>query len=200
VIRSNPKRTESGLTLVELLIAVALLGFVLLGIAPLFIASVKSNYSANEYTSIHIMARDRLEQLLNRPFLDAELVPGVYVNDQPPVLPDPATGAPPAAGGVTNPLQITYQVMEYTIASTDVAVTPANAPFALTRVTVAGSAYQYKRVDVTVTSSSGPLGIGSRVARVTGFIANPIPNADATNPTYQSVADGCAIGAPAPCP
>ena len=51
-----------------MLLAVALLGFVLLGITPLFVASVKSNYSANEYTSINMLARDRLERLMNMPF------------------------------------------------------------------------------------------------------------------------------------
>ncbi len=61
------RNPEAGLTLVEMLIAVALLGIVLLGIAPLFIASVRSNYAANEYTSIHNLARDRLEQLMNLP-------------------------------------------------------------------------------------------------------------------------------------
>ena len=35
------RRREAGLTLVEMLIAVALLGIILLGIAPLFIASVQ---------------------------------------------------------------------------------------------------------------------------------------------------------------
>jgi type II secretory pathway pseudopilin PulG len=188
------------LTLVELLIALALLGFVMLGIAPLFISSVKSNFSANEYTSIHILARDRLEQLMNRPFLDAELAPGIYANDQPPVLPDPVTGIPPAVGGVVNPLQITYQVLQYQIPLADMATTPINTAFSPTRVVGAGQPYSYKRIDVTVTSGSGPLGIGARMARVSGFVSNPVPNADATTPTYLSLADGCAIGAAAPCP
>ena len=46
---------------------------ILLAIAPLFITSVKSNYAANEYTSIHNIARDRLEQLMSLPFNDAQL-------------------------------------------------------------------------------------------------------------------------------
>jgi prepilin-type N-terminal cleavage/methylation domain-containing protein len=195
-VRASCRRRESGLTLVELLIALALLGFVMLGIAPLFIASVKSNYSANEYTSIHMLARDRLEQLMNRPFLDAELAPGIYANDQPAVLPDPLTEIPPAVNGVANPLQITYQVLEYQVAALDTGTTPVNAPFAPTRVTAAGQIFQYKRIDVTVTSGTGPLGIGARVARVSGLISNPAP----TLPANFSVADGCAIGGAAPCP
>lgn len=184
---------EAGLTLVELLIALALLGFVLLGIVPLFLASMKSNYSANEYTSIHIMARDRLEQLMSKPFNDPTLSPGVHGSDQPTYLPDPATGVPPAANGVLNPFTITYQVLQYSIAGLDTTATPANTAFAPTRVTAVGNAYQYKRIDVTVTSSTGPLGIGSRVARVSGFLGNP-------DPANLSVADTCPLGSTVVCP
>jgi Tfp pilus assembly protein PilV len=70
------RRREAGVTLVELLIATFLLALILLAIAPLFITSVKSNYAANEYTSIHNIARDRLEQLMSLPFNDAQLAPG----------------------------------------------------------------------------------------------------------------------------
>ena len=93
--RCGPR--EVGLTLVELLVALALLGFVLLAIAPLFTASVQSNYSGNEYTSIHVLARDRLEQLMSLPFSDAQLAPGKHDNDLSPALPDPRTGLPPSA-------------------------------------------------------------------------------------------------------
>ncbi len=194
--RLRLRNAERGLTLVEMIIAIAILGFILLGIAPLFVASVKSNYSASEYTSINVIARDRLEQLMNLPFLDPELTPGVKVNDLPPTLPDPKTGLPPASGGVRNPFQITYQVIQYQIPAADVATVPNGNPFVPTRVTVAGQPYQYKRVDVTVTAGTGPLGIGARSARVSGFLASPAPTAVA----FLSVADACAVGAPAPCP
>ncbi len=190
---ANP---EAGLTLVEMIIAIAILGFILLGIAPLFVASVKSNYSASEYTSINVIARDRLEQLMNLPFLDPQLTPGVKINDLPPKLPDPVTGLPPASGGVANPFRITYQVIQYRIPAADVATVPNGAAFTPTRITVAGQPYQYKRVDVTVTAGTGPLGIGARSARVSGFLASPAPNAAA----FVSVADTCAVGAAAPCP
>lgn len=191
--RAERRSTESGLTLIELLLALALLSFVLLGIAPLFLSSMKSNYSANEYTSIHILARDRLEQLMSKPFNDASLSVGVHGNDQAPKLPDPATGIPPAAGGVDNPFTITYQVLQYSIAGLDVATTPANSPFVPTRVTVAALPFDYKRIDVTVRSGTGPLGIGARVARVSGLLANP-------DPANVSVADGCVLGTETVCP
>lgn len=178
-MKPNTKNPESGLTLVELLIAVALLGIVLLGIAPLFIASVKSNYSAFEYTSIHTLARDRLEQLMNLPITDPQLaVPGSpTVNDLPATLPDPVTGKPPST--VRNTLHRTYTV-------TNVVSTPPAAPggpYVLTDV-APGTPYDFKRIEVTVTAVQdntlpiGPtllpsgLGFGARTARVSGFIRN----------------------------
>ena len=167
-----------------------------LAIAPLFLSSVKSNYAANEYTSIHILARDRLEQLMNKPFNDAALSVGVHANDQAPMLPDPATGVPPASGGVLNPFTITYQVLQYQIAGLDTASTPANAAFAPTRITAAGQPFDYKRVDVTVRTSSvsGILGLNSHVARVSGIVGNPSPQGN------LSTVDGCALGSEAVCP
>lgn len=168
---------QAGLTLVELIIAVALLGFILLGIAPLFLASVKSNYSADQYTRIHTLSRDRLEQLMNLPAGHAQLANGPsltpvpYPNDLPPFLPDPKTGVPPASGGVPNPLTRYYTVQHFVIPR-ETAV-PVNTPFAPTPV--AGAApYHYKRIDVTVeTVQPGPLGIGVRRARVSGIIPAP---------------------------
>jgi Tfp pilus assembly protein PilV len=169
---------EGGLTLVELLIALALLAFTLLAIAPLFIASVKSNYSGNEYTSTNMLARDRLEQLMNRPFLDAQLAPGAHTtNDQPLTLPNPLN--PTLLSTIPNPFKVTYTVEQFKIpASTGVA---SGASF--TPVPAApGDSYQYKRIDVTVDSSESAvvgtasqfrLGFGTRLVRVSGCLANP---------------------------
>src|SRR5712692_10379761 len=95
--RGRCRSGQRGLTLVELLIAVALLGFILLGIAPLFIASVKSNYSANEYTSANTLARDKLEELENLGVNSPALYQGTYGNDLPAVLTDPGSGQLPLA-------------------------------------------------------------------------------------------------------
>lgn len=176
------RRREAGLTLVELLIALALLSFVLLGIVPLFLSSVKSNYSGNEYTSIHILARDRLEQLMNLPFLDAQLAPGVHANDQPPKLPNPQN--PSALSTVVNPFSISYQVFQYQIPSADISVVGNGAAFTPTRISAANQTFHYKRIEVTVTAHQGggfpatftPFGLGARVARVSGCVNNPSPN------------------------
>ena len=168
------RNSEAGLTLVEMLIAVALLGIVLLGIAPLFIASVRSNYAANEYTSIHNLARDRLEQLMNLPVTDPQLTVGIHgtgtpPNELPAFLPDPTTGVVPST--IKNPLIRSYEISHFT------SVAPlANAAYTFNNVG-AGVSYEFKRIDVTVTSTSGGtgLGIGARTARVTGFLKNPDP-------------------------
>jgi prepilin-type N-terminal cleavage/methylation domain-containing protein len=162
-----------GVTLVELLIAIALLGFILLGIAPLFIASVKSNYSANEYTSLNNLARDRLEQLMNLPFNDPQLSPGNHAaNDLPATLPDPQTGVPPS--DVANPFRRTYWVRQFAIPAAT--LVPENGAFTPVLVTGAGAPYHYKRIDVTVDTAVPHLGFGARAARVSGILANPAPD------------------------
>jgi prepilin-type N-terminal cleavage/methylation domain-containing protein len=165
----HQRRREAGLTLVEMLIAVALLGIVLLGIAPLFIMSVKSNVAGNEYTSIHNLARDRLEQLMNLPVADPQLTVGSHANDLPGFLPNPATGILPST--IVNPLSRTYTVAHYT--STGGA---SGTPYTMTNVG-AGVPYDFKRIDVTVSSANGgtALGIGQRTSQVTGFLKNPDP-------------------------
>jgi type II secretory pathway pseudopilin PulG len=173
------RRRERGLTIVEMLIALALLGFILLGILPLFIGSVQSNFSGNEYTSIHNLCRDRLEQLMNLPFNDPQLAAGNHsVSDLPPVLPDPTTGIPPASGGIKNPFTLTYVVRQYQTPNIDPnngPVVATGAAFTPTEITIAGQIFQYKRIDVTVLSGSGTIGIGARVARIAGVLSNPNP-------------------------
>jgi prepilin-type N-terminal cleavage/methylation domain-containing protein len=186
--KSRLRRGEAGLTLIELLIAVALLGIVMLGIAPLFIASVRSNYSANEYTSIHNLARDRLEQLMNLPLPEPpapyvpQLAVGSYPNDLPPTLPDPTTGIPISSGPNATPrntLSRTYTVANYRFPIVDITLpgAVANGSAFVSTVVSAGNRYDFKRIDVTVSSAAGgtPLGIGARTARVTGFLRNPDP-------------------------
>jgi prepilin-type N-terminal cleavage/methylation domain-containing protein len=159
------RHSQRGVTLIELLVALALLAFVLLGITPLFMASVKSNFSANEYTSIHVLARDRLEQLMNLPFSDIQLAAGEHCVSLPATLP---TGAP-------NPFTVTYTVIQLRIPAGSTVAT--NGSFVPTPAKDALLPYQYKQIDVTVKSGTGPLGIGTRATMVSGCLANPSPGA-----------------------
>jgi hypothetical protein len=160
-----------------MLIALALLGFVLLGITPLFMASVKSNYSGNEYTSINMLARDRLEQLMNLPFIDDQLKPGKHDSDLLATkLPDPKTGLPALGpGALNNPFTVCYQVLQLQIPSADIGTVPLNQPFTPIEITDPLLVFHYKRIDVTVKSGTGPLGIGTRATRVSGVVSNPFP-------------------------
>jgi prepilin-type N-terminal cleavage/methylation domain-containing protein len=199
--RCSGRSGQRGLTLVELLIAVALLGFVLLGIAPLFIASVKSNYSANEYTSINILARDRLEQVMNLTFNDPLLSVGFHVKDQAAFLPDPTN--PSLLSTVPNPFAVTYQVSQWSLPPMTGLGSPASGvAFVPTRVVLNAKPFQYKRIDVEVRVGTGPLGIGSRVSRVSGVLNNPSPTADVakcgTVGVVCSLTDPCAGGV-SPC-
>ena len=178
------RRTQRGVTLIELLVALALLAFVLLGITPLFMASVKSNFSANEYTSIHVLARDRLEQLMNLPFTDDQLAPGEHCVSLPAKLPN----------GALNPFTITYSVTQLRIPPA--ASVATNASFVPTPATDATLPYQYKQIDVTVRSGTGPLGIGTRATMVSGCLANPSPE---TIP-YRVPTPACPTPAPTPTP
>jgi type II secretory pathway pseudopilin PulG len=175
------RASERGVTLVELLIAFALLAFILLGIVPLFLSSVKSNYSANEYTSINMLARDKLEELQNLPANSAELAEGNHANDLPALLPDPLTGVPPPnpTPGIVNPFRRTWQVVSYRLPQT--AGVPNTTPFVPTPAAGAGTCptpttlgcYDFKQIDVTVTTDEGHLGIGSRRVMVSGYVQNP---------------------------
>ena len=155
------RQSQRGVTLIELLVALALLAFVLLGITPLFMASVKSNFSANEYTSIHVLARDRLEQLMNLPFSDDQLKAGEHCVTLPAKLPN----------GALNPFTVTYKVIQYRIpAAANVAT---NTSFVPILVESDNQPFQYKQIDVTVKSGTGPLGIGTRATMVSGCLSNP---------------------------
>jgi prepilin-type N-terminal cleavage/methylation domain-containing protein len=155
------RHSERGVTLIELLVALALLAFVLLGITPLFMASVKSNFSANEYTSIHVLARDRLEQLMNLPFSDDQLKAGEHCVTLPATLPS----------GALNPFSVTYKVIQFQIPPASSIETGKS--FVPILVTNANQPFQYKQIDVTVKSGTGPLGIGTRATMVSGCLSNP---------------------------
>lgn len=183
---SRVTRSARGLTLVELIVGLALFGFVLVAITPLFMASVKFNLTANETTSIHMLARDRLEQLMSLTFSDAQLTPGGHGNDLPAVLPDTGTGSPTPGEGVRNPFRVCYQVFQFQIP--DAATIGEGAPFTARLVTASGEAYHYKRIDVTVSSNTGRLGMGVRKARVSGVLSNPVPE---TNFSTADPGGGC---------
>lgn len=64
---------ERGLTIVEVPIALALLAFGLLAMAPMFTGAVRTNASAFNLTNANTLAREKMEELIGFPSTDARL-------------------------------------------------------------------------------------------------------------------------------
>jgi prepilin-type N-terminal cleavage/methylation domain-containing protein len=67
------RHRSRGLTLIEVAIAMTLLGFGLLAIAPMFSSSVKTNASSNQLGSVNNLAGEKLEELIGYPATDPRL-------------------------------------------------------------------------------------------------------------------------------
>ncbi|HET9794176.1 MAG TPA: type II secretion system protein [Thermoanaerobaculia bacterium] len=66
-------RRVRGFTLVEVLIALALMAIAMLAIVPLFANSMKSNAVGQDFASLNALAKERLEEILQYNFTDARL-------------------------------------------------------------------------------------------------------------------------------
>ena len=169
--RSNARTDESGMTLVEVLVAATILGVALLALAPMFTGAVRSNASANQLTNANTLAREKLEELSGYPRSHVRLTiaagknaggpPGTTItganvdtsngsccrNDLPKWL-NPQTGATstastsPGVGWFSYPYTRTYTVEQF---ESDL----------VTRV-VAPNPYVVKLITVTVRPTSGP--------------------------------------------
>lgn len=67
------RKSQRGLTLIEVAIAMTLLAFGLLAIAPLFATSVKTNASSNQLGNANGLAGEKLEELIGYPATDPRL-------------------------------------------------------------------------------------------------------------------------------
>ena len=81
------RRGEGGFTLIEVIIAIAILSIGLLGVASMQTASIRGNHLGYRYTEGTTLAQDRLEWLFTRPYTDASLSAGTNKAD-------PVGGAP----------------------------------------------------------------------------------------------------------
>jgi len=64
---------ERGVTLVEVPIAMTILGFGLLAMAPMFTGAVRTNASSNQLTNANTLAREKMEELIGFPSTDPRL-------------------------------------------------------------------------------------------------------------------------------
>jgi Tfp pilus assembly protein PilV len=166
-----PLRRDRGMTLVEVPVAMTLLGFGMLAMAPLFTGAVRTNASSNQLTNANTLAREKMEELTGFPSTDARLAVPATANAAGPTgttttgtgsivqvntlcnndLPKwykPSTGATstaatsPGVGWFLYPYTRTYTVEQF--------------QGDLTTRSVAPAAYAVKLVTVTVRPSSGP--------------------------------------------
>lgn len=157
--RSNLTK-ERGLTLIEILVAISILALALLGLAPLFTNSVRTNASSNQLTNANTLAREKLEELSGYPRNDPRLTIGAGKNAAGPVaiagaltdlgnpwvlndLPkwyQPSTGATsgattsPGAGWFSFPYSRTYTVEQFDADLTTRVTSPA--PYVVKLITV----------------------------------------------------------------
>ena len=154
---------QAGLTLIETLIGMTLLGVGLLALAPLFIGSVRTNASSNQLGNVNALAGEKLEELIGYPAVDPRLAvanganaaasPGVtttgtgsvvsantFCANDLPLWYDPATGTPshsstaPGPGWEAYPFARTYTVEQWASDLTTRVVSPG--PWAVKLVTV----------------------------------------------------------------
>jgi prepilin-type N-terminal cleavage/methylation domain-containing protein len=171
VLRTPTLRRAGGMTLIEVLVAVTILGVALLALAPMFTNAVRSNASANQLTNSITLAREKLEELSGYPRTDPRLTvadnydaagpPGTTItgasvdtttntwclNDLPKWY-NPRTGATstaptrPGAGWFSYPYTRTYTIEQFDDTLTGRVVSPG--------------AYIVKLITVTVRPTSGP--------------------------------------------
>jgi type II secretory pathway pseudopilin PulG len=166
VLRPSGRKSEAGLTLIEVLVAATVLALALLALAPMFTTAVKSNASAYQLTNTTSLAREKLEELSGYPRSDPRLtVPdgsnaigptgntsgftvSTWCDSDLPKWYNPKTGATspnstsPGVGWFSYPFERTYTVEQY-------------AADLVTRVT-SPTPYVVKLITVTVRPTSGP--------------------------------------------
>lgn len=162
-------KRETGMTLVEVLVALTILGMALLSLAPLFSGAVRTNASSNQLTNANTLAREKLEELSGYPRNDPRLtvtdnynaavpsggtIPGASVKESTwcdndlPTWYEPSTGATsraatsPGGGWFSYPYLRTYTVEQY-------------AEDLTTRI-LSPNSYVVKLLTVTVRPAQGP--------------------------------------------
>jgi Tfp pilus assembly protein PilV len=172
-LRTSLKQVrERGLTLVEVPIAMTILGFGLLAMAPMFTASVRTNASSMQLTNANTLAREKMEELTGFPSTDPRLavtananaagpagttttgtgsvvLENAFCNNDLPKWYKPSTGAvstaatSPGVGWYLFPYTRTYTVEQFQGDLTTRSLAPAT--------------YAVKLLTVTVRPSAGPL-------------------------------------------
>jgi len=76
--RTKKIRGEEGFTLLEVIAAISILTFGLLGVASMQTTSMRTNFTADRLTEGTIWAQDKLEELMALPNTDSDLSDGSH--------------------------------------------------------------------------------------------------------------------------
>ena len=104
------QRRQRGLTIIEVPIALTMLGFGLLAMAPLFTGAVRTNASSNQLTNANTLAREKMEELIGFPSTDSRLWVPETANAAGPTTASTGTGSIVAVNsGCANDLPSWYK-------------------------------------------------------------------------------------------
>ena len=104
----GPKRKEGGFTLIEVMVAIAILSFGILAVATMQTTAMRANFKGYRLTEATTMAQDRIEYLTTQPF--STLVAGLDQADPTPANNPEVTYDVQAIPGVTTGWMITVKV------------------------------------------------------------------------------------------
>lgn len=147
-------KREKGMSLIEVLVALAILSLVMLSVIGLFTQSMVLTTSGMDYTMVNNLARDRLEDLIGEPFNAADLL----VSDQTGTA--YSTSDLPATD--TEGFERTYFVRELRLAKDNISGTPTEQ---LSTPVTPGDG-NIKEIVVTVRSNWSALRLGRREIQV----------------------------------
>jgi prepilin-type N-terminal cleavage/methylation domain-containing protein len=110
---SKPTHREAGLTLIEVIAAIALLGLVAVGIATMLIASIRQNKLAEMRSIATGLAAERMQQIASLPFMGSANYTEYRLAEETAVAGPPATlttgyGGIPAHPEFSRVVTLTY--------------------------------------------------------------------------------------------
>jgi prepilin-type N-terminal cleavage/methylation domain-containing protein len=156
-------RRQRGMSLVEVLVALAILAIVTLSVIGLFTQSIAMNATGMDYTTVNNIARSTLEDLVSLPFNDPRISidPTTWDTTMSNIRSGTITLSP------NEPYTVTFQVAELRLEKSQDATTWQEQ---LTTPVNPGQG-NVKQITVVVSSQRGLL-LGRREVKVVGMVAN----------------------------